>query len=99
MSLPGIRFARLTGLQDQTFASWIQRHRHERGDYQMAAPAPKASQRPVPVVRLMEAVMTGPGHPEADGAGQGHGIAQDLAALRHFDGAAFKKHRQPSVAP
>ena len=47
----------------------------------------------------MEAVMTGPGHPEADGAGQGHGIAQDLAALRHFDGAAFKKHRQPSVAP
>jgi hypothetical protein len=67
VSLPGIRFARLTGLQEQTFASWIQRHRHERGDYQMAAPAPKTSQRPVPVVRLMEAVMAGPVHPEAEG--------------------------------
>ncbi len=51
----------------QTIASWIQRRRHERGDYQMAASAPEASRRPVPVVRLMEAVMTGPGHPEADG--------------------------------
>jgi hypothetical protein len=33
----------------------------------MAATAPKASRRPVPVVRLMEPVKTGPGHPEADG--------------------------------
>jgi hypothetical protein len=31
--LKGAAFARLTGLQDQTFASWIQRRRHERGDY------------------------------------------------------------------
>jgi hypothetical protein len=37
----GAAFARLTGLQYQTFASWIQRRRHERGDYQMAAPALK----------------------------------------------------------
>jgi hypothetical protein len=60
-------FARMTGLQYQTFAYWIQRRRHERGDYQMAATALKASRQPVPVVRLMEAVMAGPGHPEADG--------------------------------
>jgi hypothetical protein len=32
---------------------------------QMSAPAPKASRRPVPVVSVMEAVMAGPGHPEA----------------------------------
>jgi len=60
-------FARMTGRQYQTFASWIQRRRHERGDYQMAAPALKESRRPVPVVRLMEAVMAGPVHPEAEG--------------------------------
>ena len=65
--LKGAAFARMTGLQYQTFASWIQRRRHERGDYQMAAPVLKRSRRPVPVVRLMEAVMAGPGHPEADG--------------------------------
>ena len=33
----------------------------------MAATTLKESRRPVPVVRLMEAVMAGPGHPEADG--------------------------------
>jgi hypothetical protein len=65
--LKGAAFARMTGLQYQTFASWIQRRRHERGDYQMAAPAPKASRRPVPGVRLMKAVMTGPVHPAAGG--------------------------------
>jgi hypothetical protein len=65
--LKGAAFARLTGLQYQTFASWIQRRRHERGDYQMAAPALQASRRPVPGVRLMEAVMAGPVHPQADG--------------------------------
>ena len=65
--LKGAAFARMTGLQYQTFASWIQRRRHERGDYQMAAPVLKRSRRPVPVVRLMEAVMAGPVHPEVDG--------------------------------
>jgi hypothetical protein len=53
--------------QYQTFASWIQRRRHERGDYRMAAPVLKESRRPVPGVRLMEAVMAGPVHPDADG--------------------------------
>ena len=65
--LKGAAFARMTGLQYQTFASWIQRRRHERGDYQMAATTLKESRRPVPVVRLMEAVLAGPGHPEAEG--------------------------------
>ena len=65
--LKGAAFARMTGLQYQTFASWIQRRRHERGDYQMAVPALQASRRPVPGVRLMEAVMAGPVHPQADG--------------------------------
>jgi hypothetical protein len=65
--LMGAAFARMTGLQYQTFASWIQRRRHERGDYQMAAPALKASRRPVPGVRLMEVVKAGPGHPEGGG--------------------------------
>jgi hypothetical protein len=65
--LKGAAFARLTGLPYQTFAAWIQRRRHEQGDYQMAAPASKASRRPVTVVRLIEAVMAGPGHAEADG--------------------------------
>jgi hypothetical protein len=65
--LKGATFARITGLQYQIFASWIQRRRHERGDYQMAAPALKASRRPVPGVRLMEAVLAGPVYPEADG--------------------------------
>ena len=35
--LKGAAFARMTGLQYQTFASWIQRRRHKRGDYEMAA--------------------------------------------------------------
>ena len=53
--LKGVAFARMTGLQYQTFASWIQRRRHERGDYEMAATTLKESRRRVPVVRLMEA--------------------------------------------
>ena len=55
--LKGVAFARMTGLQYQTFASWIQRRRHERGDYEMAATTLKESRRPVPVVRLMAAVL------------------------------------------
>lgn len=53
--LKGAAFARMTGLQYQTFALWIQRRRHERGDYRMAATALKRSRRPVPVVRLLAA--------------------------------------------
>jgi hypothetical protein len=54
-------------LQYQAFASWIQRRRHERDDYRMAATSLKESRRPVPGGRLMEAVMARPLHPEADG--------------------------------
>ena len=64
--LKGVAFARMTGLQYQTFASWIQRRRHERGDYEMAATTLKESRRPVPVVRLMAAVLAQP-DPEAEG--------------------------------
>lgn len=62
--LKGAAFARMTGLQYQTFAAWIQGRRHERGDYQAKrAPAGGgALARPEPekAVRLLEVVMAKP---------------------------------------
>ncbi len=79
--LKGAAFARMTGLQYQTFASWIQRRRHERGDYQMAATTLKESRRPVPVVRLMEAVSSNC-HPNYEGKRMNRRKRQSVSSRR-----------------
>ena len=74
--LKGAAFARTTGLQYQTFAAWIQRRRHERGDYRMkSAPAGGVwrCSGPEKAVRLVE-VMTAQPDPAAG--------AVDAPALR-----------------
>lgn len=61
--LKGAAFARTTGLPYQTFAAWIQRRRHERGDYRMrSAPAGGALRRsgPEKAVRLVEVMLARP---------------------------------------
>lgn len=73
--LKGVAFGRMTGRQYQTFAAWIQRRRHERGDYRMKSPPAGGAvmrQEPERTARLMEVVMA-----KAEPAG-----AEDAAALK-----------------
>ncbi len=50
--LPGLKFAELVGIKYQTFATWIQKRRRQRGDYP-AAKIQAAKKR----VRWLEAVV------------------------------------------
>jgi hypothetical protein len=55
--LKGAQFARTAGICYPTFAAWVQRRRHERGDYQGRL---NARAKPVtPSLRLIEAVAGG----------------------------------------
>ena len=61
--MKGKPFAKLVGVNYQTFAVWIQKRRRARGDYQAIAFAAKANAaRQLPVsaspLRLLEAVLT-----------------------------------------
>jgi hypothetical protein len=51
--LKGLPFARMAGINYQTFASWIQKRRRARGDYAKLArkPAPKSAPKPARVPR------------------------------------------------
>jgi hypothetical protein len=53
--LPGLKFAELAGIKYQTFATWAQKRRRQRGDY--AAGKVKAAK---PSVQWLEAVMAPP---------------------------------------
>ena len=52
--LKGAQFARLAGINYGTFATWLQKRRHERGQYQEPATARLSQKAPL---RLMEAVL------------------------------------------
>src|SRR5690606_11128485 len=52
--LSGRKFAELTGINYQTFATWAQKRRRERKQYPAA---PKISTKPVSQVRWLEAVV------------------------------------------
>jgi hypothetical protein len=53
--LPGLKFAQLAGINYQTFATWAQKRRRQRGDYAAGKlPAAKKS------VQWLEAVMAAP---------------------------------------
>ena len=58
----GIKFAELTGLKYQTFATWVQQRRRQR----KALAPPKATRSPVDAVRWLEAVV---GPPTGQGLG------------------------------
>ena len=54
--LKGAQFARAAGICYQTFASWVQRRRHARGDYQ---PKPRTgTEQPTSPLRLVEAIFS-----------------------------------------
>jgi len=53
--LPGLKFAALAGINYQTFATWAQKRRRQRGDY--AAGKVKAAK---PSVQWLEAVISPP---------------------------------------
>jgi hypothetical protein len=55
--LSGRKFAALAGVNYQTFATWAQRRRQQRGVY----PVPKAPAKPTTPMRWLEAVVT-PAH-------------------------------------
>ncbi len=65
--LKGAQFARTAGVKYATFANWVQKRRHARGDYERKGRArggPRAG-----ALRLIEAVVTGePVMPPKDGA-------------------------------
>lgn len=60
--LKAAQFARAAGVNYQTFACWVQRRRHERGEY---ARKPKAAPA---ALRLMEAVVAAPDANHGEGA-------------------------------
>ena len=69
--LKGAAFARTIGLRYSTFAAWIQRRRHERGDYgRIGSPAESG---PGKTVQLMEVLLAKPEAAE---------VAEDAPALR-----------------
>ena len=53
--LPGLKFAELAGIKYQTFATWAQKRRRQRGDY-----AARKLTAAKPSVQWLEAVMTTP---------------------------------------
>jgi transposase-like protein len=70
--LSGAAFARIVGVHYQTFASWVQKRRHARDDYQMRAaniaPPVSSASSSHPPVRLLEAVAEENPHPGVLGA-------------------------------
>lgn len=60
-SLSGAQFARAAGIHYQTFACWVQRRRHDRGDYERRPKARSAA------LRLVEAVVAAPQASPAQG--------------------------------
>lgn len=68
-SLSGAQFARAAGIHYQTFACWVQRRRHDRGDYEGRPKARSAA------LRLVEAVVAAPQ------AGPAQGRSLEGAAL------------------
>ena len=64
--LSGTKFAALAGFKYQTFATWVQRRKRQRGAY----PAPHDSAKPADSVRWLEAVVEqvqNPGRPRTNG--------------------------------
>lgn len=55
--LPGLKFAELAGIKYQTFATWAQKRRRQRGDY--AAGKLRAAQKPVQWLEAVLAPATG----------------------------------------
>jgi hypothetical protein len=53
--LSGQKFAECAGLRYQTFATWVQKRRRQRGAY----PAQKDSPKTAPTLRWLEAVVAG----------------------------------------
>jgi hypothetical protein len=73
--LPGLKFAELAGIKYQTFATWMQRRRRQRGDYAAAKVTPVK-----PPVRWLEAVVA---------TTHGAAVKTDGAALTlHLPGGA-----------
>jgi hypothetical protein len=58
LGMKGAAFARLAGISYPTFATWIQKRRHSRGDYRMRPPAVAEAEmmRGLPVVPAMQFV-------------------------------------------
>lgn len=55
--MKGLPFARMAGINYQTFASWIQKRRRARGDYTGTTATPVARKQAPAALRLVEAVM------------------------------------------
>jgi len=54
--MKGAAFARMAGISYPTFATWIQKRRHARGDYRMRPPAiAEVVPRRAPAMRFVEA--------------------------------------------
>jgi hypothetical protein len=62
--LKAAQFARAAGVNYQTFASWVQRRRHERGDYVRESHGRSAA------LRLVEAVVAVPDANHGEGEAQ-----------------------------
>ena len=72
--LKGTQFARMTGINYGTFASWVQDRRHARGEY--AARQKKAAALPAPAaLRLVEAVVAQAPPPGASGTSPARPVA------------------------
>ena len=65
--LKGAQFARTTGLSYPTFANWVQKRRHGRGDYERRRGT--GAQPQGAALRLLEAVVAGVPVAGADAAG------------------------------
>ena len=57
--LPGQKFAELAGIKYQTFATWVQKRRRQRGDYAVGKVKPAK-----PSVQWLEAVMASAPSPD-----------------------------------
>lgn len=67
--LKGTQFARLSGIKYQTFAAWVQKRRHERGEYPDCGL--KARPNPASGLALVEAVAPRWASERHDGTGAG----------------------------
>ncbi|OYW26230.1 MAG: hypothetical protein B7Z47_07825 [Chthoniobacter sp. 12-60-6] len=93
--LKGKPFARLAGVNYPTFASWIQKRRHARGDYARASRGQAAAGGKLPrALSWMEAVLASP-HPAASGPLGGTGAA---ALELHLPGGAHLTIATPQQA-
>jgi hypothetical protein len=97
-SLSGAQFARAAGIHYQTFACWVQRRRHDRGDYErrpkvrsaalrlveavVAAPQASAAQAPCLEHAVLEVLLPGGGKVLISHASQVPLVSQLLRALQ-----------------